>query len=530
MPTVPSWFAEVSVQVQWGSDKPALEVRSSLGAPSKWRPVAQHALGPKVMRNDGEWRLDGVCYAIGSASSRPGWAGKMMLMQADVASGELLWPLRWPPHFEQGTARPIYYSPLDAETEQYVESARLFPRTWRDRAFVGTLMQDNLWHALFHAIPISEYFERVARRNLLEGRTIIREALDLVPRYTRFWPTPVQLAELGAAEQSWDQLLPVTRWVGWQLIVRGLNSSAWDRTAQATQRLMDQTGVWHCYRVMYGGHRVFWPSWLNETAMLLARPRLIAFRNRLMASFEHDARAATSSRVQERILLVLRRQRGFANEDEVIRMVREDEKLAAVVKFVRLEELTLAEQLALATTSTAIAGVHGQGLTFAAFLPADSAPWTGLLEVFPHMMVIHSSHGFYDYSRLAKISGVRYFRLLQPDSPRCFCRYFRECGDVTANEWLRVMLHVLRRRSEPQCTMWSTMRWRCKGEGVHFATSSALCTKPLDDPKVQRACRNITTAPPSSVCQGLARSLRRKEKWPDPRCVCSKIGGSTTPV
>lgn len=180
----------------------------------------------------------------------------------------------------------------------------------------------------------------------------------------------------------------------------------------------------------------------------------------------------------------------------------------------RLEELPLVRQLALVASSTALAGVHGQGLTFAAFLPASRVPWTGLLEVLPHMMLVYNSHGVYDYSRWSRVNGVRYFRLIARDDPACFCRNFRTCGNVTATPELLEALHELAARAEPTCA-WKARRvgpgWSCATNGAQLANSHQMCSRPRGA-RLSPLCRNRTSAPPHAACE---------PKPGDLRCVCS---------
>ena len=85
--------------------------------------------------------------------------------------------------------------------------------------------------------------------------------------------------------------------------------------------------------------------------------------------------------------------------------------------------------------SNANAGVHGMGLTHAAFLPtAVDADGAGaergaLLEILPSTM--GRTHSEYDYARWSSTNGVRLFRLRQPVHADCFGQYWRTCGNVS---------------------------------------------------------------------------------------------------
>ena len=553
------------VQARLGPTDAALEVRSNLGTTPRWVTVpVRRARVESRPWEVGELSFDNVCYALGPASNLtgPSMHGKIYLAQADNATGELLWPLRWPPHFEEGSQSPVglggeqdaYAAGSDRtrvlivarfrlhpetlhsrrDIAHYAVAAKSFRRIWHERAFVGVLTQDNLWHALFHAIPTSEHFERLSLARFLAAPGAGDSAdgddgrMHFLPRYTRFWPTRLQLMELGATTtQSWQDVFPVARWVGWQLIVRGLRGASWSRSAQTTQRLVDELGVWRCYRSMHGGHQVYWPAWSNITHMAVHyRPRLAIFRAHLLASFDP---LMAQRPVRERILVILRRGRGFANEDQIRDWVEQDASLAPLVEFVRLEEHPLTEQLSYAMTSTSIVGMHGQGLTFVAFLPPSR--WTGLLEVIPHMMVLFGSHAFYDYSRWARVSGVNYFRLFQPDDASCFCQYFRVCGKVIVNEHFITALHLLRTHTAPTCHVGENRHWFCEdpkrseNSAIQFATSSAYCIASREH--LHKRCRNITTSPSASFCKALPPETKARVEFDftsrgSKRCACSK--------
>ena len=82
-------------------------------------------------------------------------------------TGNLLWPLRWPAHFGQGAATPLYerdarYDAGADEGAAAVRAARGAQHTLRRAAFVATIVQDNLFHSLFHAVPTREHAARVA--------------------------------------------------------------------------------------------------------------------------------------------------------------------------------------------------------------------------------------------------------------------------------------------------------------------------------------------------------------------------------
>jgi hypothetical protein len=85
-----------------------------------------------------------------------------------------------------------------------VLAAASLPRTWHAQrtALLVDVTLDNVWHALFHALPTHE---RVHREKLHVA------SLHLWPRYTKKWPADARVAN----------------WAGWQLCVR-------TRTGRAT--------------------------------------------------------------------------------------------------------------------------------------------------------------------------------------------------------------------------------------------------------------------------------------------------------
>jgi len=67
------------------------------------------------------------------------------------------------------------------------------------------------------------------------------------------------------------------------------------------------------------------------------------------------------------------------------------------------------------------------------------------LELFPEVMSTWSTKAWFDYRRWSLMNGVEYFALVQPDTPACVSRDFRECGNITANSTQlgRGMRHAL---------------------------------------------------------------------------------------
>lgn len=95
--------------------------------------------------------------------------------------------------------------PEDAES---VAGRRAYTHTWHPPERVGLVVEismDNLWHVLFHAIPVRQLFLR---------RKLHLASVDFLPRYTQNWPDDQSLALQDSS------LRPVQQWVGWEMLMR----------------------------------------------------------------------------------------------------------------------------------------------------------------------------------------------------------------------------------------------------------------------------------------------------------------------
>lgn len=361
-----------------------------------------------------EWERPAACVGYGYASGAH--AGQMMLVQAAEAEGRstptLLWPLRWPSHAIQGTSAPQHVVtkqdyPLEAAVSSLIAAAAsrasgggansteggseaFAVRFEARRGFVTQLMQDNMFHALFHAVsathassPLtpgppatshrrqaSQPRPRQRRRARVTGYALtgrlpwqvplVERArrlgidssdTDILPRYTRFWPTPLQLAEAGANTQSWAHLLRMAQWYGWQLTMRGMFGPAAREVALArTQTLISrELGTLHCYTTVYGGHATLWPSWANLAAVDAVAPRLRQFRAAVLANSLVPSPPPRPSARARQVVLALRRNgsRRIVNSDELAACVEQNDLLRGRVAFAHLEDLTMTQQLEL---------------------------------------------------------------------------------------------------------------------------------------------------------------------------------------
>tara|TARA_B110001452_G_C15225446_1_gene424726 strand:+ start:93 stop:2018 length:1926 start_codon:yes stop_codon:yes gene_type:complete len=477
-------WAAVAVQVR-PTRAGGLIVRSTLHS-SPWEPMppADPPATPRHDRRPGEWHRGSVCMAYGTGPL----AGRMMLARERAAGGALLWPLRWPGHFAQRSSLPVYDGRAGRHHDvqfqawmlaRFYRTRTLAPaRRWlhrnvvrrrRRRGFVVQLTQDNIYHVLFHAVPTQAHAARL-------GLSSLEQETDFLPRYTRFWPSPLQLVDLENATSKagrWNDLLPVAKWRGWELIMRSLlPEAALTAALERTQTIVSvELGSLQCYESLHGGHSGFWPSWGDPTRIDATHaPAVAAFRRAFVARQSLPSPPPSLTGAQSDIVFVLRRgNRAIVNEDALTQRVGSSLTLQERVRFVRLEEMALATQLALAARSTALVGLTGQALSFVVFLTGTGS---AMLEIVPRQMLASNSHAVFDFPRWARLSLARYFRVVQTDAPECVGRNFRLCGNVTADEGLLQALSLVASGAQPQCSV--TVRgWVCPKDAGEERTLSS---------------------------------------------------------
>ena len=137
------------------------------------------------------------------------------------------------------------------------------------------------------------------------------------------------------------------------------------------------------------------------------------------------------------------------------------------------------QQLALVASSNALVGAHGQGLSWVPFLPTGPSTYSALTEIMPERMAKQGTTAFRDWSRWARMCGVRYFRIFQPDAPYSTCPKgnpdFRVCGNMMADGGMVQMLRILLEQQEPECHFELPRGWRCRTRGQQFRLSSTRC-------------------------------------------------------
>ena len=328
---------------------------------------------------------------------------RQTLWQGQPGSAEPLWPMHWPQIKGEGLAfefpelNPAGFSPSC---------------TWHEGrvGFIGAFSADNLFHIMHHAIPASAFLETVL------PSVADRATVDPLP-FAWFWPAKKALYQMWA----------------WRLFVAGLGlPESVDALVSRSHLLIGNTSC-NCYRRVYGGHsqlagRAAEPMLFGNASLLQAQ--LIRFRTTIGVSFG-VARQNPAARL---VFLLRSTNRVIVNEKTLQADVANDTRLSSVVAFARMEELPLAAQAALIYDARAIAGVHGQGLTWTAFLPATDDRPCACLEIHPEGCV-HSCKT--DYRDLSAMNKVQYHRLIQPLANNCNPRYspanWRMCGNITAN-------------------------------------------------------------------------------------------------
>ena len=161
-----------------------LVVRSTLA--SDWRVLPESASAPPAAFElpRGMWAKRDVCvgysepipsrHTVGIRKSEAFHDRRMILVQADRTRHSMLWPLRWPRHYADGLFTPYSISDMryDFHFSEVVKAMaggrrtgltlqdkkiRPLTRVWHNTsAVVVEATLDNLFHMLFHAVPLRE--------------------------------------------------------------------------------------------------------------------------------------------------------------------------------------------------------------------------------------------------------------------------------------------------------------------------------------------------------------------------------------
>lgn len=326
----------------------------------------------------GEWLLHDCCLAYTNVSEAPReastahWYYALHLFRTSSRQPDArLSPKSWPPLFVEavGTRNFSFSKQGRKRFDKLARTVERWPREWHELAVVTAITFDNLWHSVFHSLPLSEYADRLSRA-------------DPTPGGATLWPWFVDAPAWSA---------DVSKWVGWQLLARSLLAAApsllapdahWRAIAARTAAL-HRPGRVHCFRTLVGGHSRFFPrlsvqrrglryTWVTEE-LQRAAPRFATFRQRVLGGFGLPEVPTPPSTVEARILFVLRRHpqnrsatavanlsRAVINEAALRASVAAHPTLRRIVAFCTFDALTLREQLRHISNASALVGVHGQ--------------------------------------------------------------------------------------------------------------------------------------------------------------------------
>lgn len=372
---------------------------------------------------------------------------RMMLVQAaPYASAlvatrvppQLLWPLNWPRHYKDGDPTPFrstFYPPQDAAFHELVRAQkaaqvhmhatsfryagrrleRASPKltaVWKDHAAVVVeLTLDNLFHTLFHALPLREdlldlhapllrTLSRILGTGMrrAENMEVGGAAVDFLPRYTVLWPGSPNVGD----------------WLGWELAMRAISGSVGFRTPG-----MNETNViveplkLRCYPLLLSGHSPFWPFLHHDApaaiqdrdarGLVAVHQRVVALRRALWRSIRgRSGRGVVGTLLATTdflppanpdlpLILFAERSasvavRTITNFAEVQAAIHEHPRLRGQVRYIRLESLTLSEQLAAVSAVRVLVGMHGMGMAWISMMATDQSTGHAALEIFPQQM------------------------------------------------------------------------------------------------------------------------------------------------
>lgn len=348
---------------------------------------------------------------------------KQTMLQGRPGSSTPLWPLHWPVILGEGLKfENSELDPVGIET----------PCTWHDdrSAFFGRFTMDNLFHVMHHAIPSHAFMEAVL------PAVAERATVDALP-----------------CPYFWNKRDVYHMW-SWRLFVAGLGLPADTDALVNRSHALIGTRSCHCYPRVFGGHsQIFGPNPEPTLFGTMARKReqLVRFRSTVGRSFG----VLPQQPPRARLIFVLRHgNRVILNERELQDDVARDPRLSGAVTFAQMERIPVAAQAALIYDARAIAGMHGQGLTWTAFLPTADGQPGACLEMHPPGCS-HSCKT--DYRDLSHLNGVRYGRLeltLANNCPKKWETNWRMCGNVTADSGIvrdvlsKMIMYV---RGDPAC-------------------------------------------------------------------------------
>jgi hypothetical protein len=273
----------------------------------------------------------------------------------------------------------------------------------RSLGIAAPLLQNNLFHALYHAVPL--HSDTIGRSALVEAATFI----PLLAHKARMLPNLTSSFE----------------WRAWELTLRALTARTASQIAADVRNLLRNECT--CFDLVLGSTGAFGPAASN------AAPAIRAFRDAAVAharvslgqfgqfgssqgarvslgqfgqfgssqgarvslgqfgqfgssqgarvSLGSALPAAWAPRLSSRsppFVFICRSQtRVLVNQDELVGFLGPE-----VVQSVQIESLPLSQQLTLIAGASGMVGAHGQAMALLVFLPADSRP-TAVIEVLP---------------------------------------------------------------------------------------------------------------------------------------------------
>jgi hypothetical protein len=337
------------------------------------------------------------------------------------------------------------------------ERRRLDTRCARRRlGFALPFSFNNVYHAIFHAVPASEWWAQLSAsataadiRDDGDGSGDGGGGVTFVPI---LHPRMSVRAPTDAAG-----------WFAWEFAVRAMTSRSWPSLARETTALLRHPCT--CFERLEGSGRAF-----NFNARLGARPRLQAFRRALLsrlARMPHrlpptpaasPAAAAAGPVVGKRTMLYVHRQgrtRAVTNEAALhAALLKGVPHLRRVV----MDGMPLREQMETVAAATSLLAAFGQALTWMILLPphaSDQAAATAAREAAAGggghasgaVLELSPRDAFWkqDYQILAKVLGLRFNRVYGqvsqcPPQPAFKVRWQQRLAGF--NRWLSCNLTV----------------------------------------------------------------------------------------
>lgn len=266
---------------------------------------------------------------------------------------------------------------------------------------------NNIYHALFHAVPAFEAFARYEVASPLS-----------------FLPLLANSAGVGRKISS------AGNWHAWELSLRALtNSSGAEITAALNDTLRRPCT---CFTRIFGSSAAFTPSAGSSARRLRAwRAAVLQRVDHLLAGSVFGLGPFMQSRGDLIIYARRTRTRVIVNEADLAAIL-------APTRPIQLDEISLSKQLALLSTVRGLVGVHGQALAFLPFLGArhhrhasasGAASACGVLEILPPptdggtcgvgVACDTTNHFKHLYREMAQTMGISYLAVVSRLAPPC---------------------------------------------------------------------------------------------------------------